>query len=71
MPIHSIISLSDIFCNMDMSLPKTEYKQINGGLLEIEEFSGKKRVRRLISTDPKLYLSKKYMPYSEAVNGKK
>ena len=61
MILHSIVSLSDIFCNTDVQAPAPEYRQINGGLIEVE--NGK--VRRLISTDPRLYLDKRYFPRSE------
>ena len=59
MILHSIVSPSDIFCNMDVQAP--EYRQIDGGMLEVENG----RVRRLISTDPRLYLDKRYFPRSE------
>lgn len=60
MILHSIISPSDIFCNTDVQPPKTVCKRIEGGMIEL---SGG-RVRRLISTDPRLYLDPRYTPYS-------
>ena len=61
MLLHSIVSLSDIFCNTDMAVPEITYRQINGGILELDGT----RVRRLISTDPRLYLDPRYCPFSE------
>ena len=61
MLIHSIVSPSDIFCNMDRTAPEISYKQIKGGILELDGT----KVRRLISTDPRLYLDKRYKPSTE------
>jgi hypothetical protein len=61
MLMHSIVSLPDIFCNMDTRAPEVTYKQIKGGLLELDGT----KVRRLISTDPRLYLDRRYTPFSE------
>ncbi|MBQ9483495.1 MAG: hypothetical protein IJU82_04820 [Ruminiclostridium sp.] len=61
MLIHSIVSLSDIFCNTGEKAPEITYKQIQGGMLELDGT----RVRRLISTDPRLYLDKRFVPFSE------
>ena len=61
MILHSIISPADIFCNMDAQERSTEYKRIDGGILELENGC----VRRLISTDPRLYLDARYQPYSK------
>ena len=61
MILHSIVSPSDIFCNTDNTLPRPEYRAVNGGILELE--GG--RIKRLISTDPAMYLDKRYMPYTE------
>ena len=61
MLLHSIVSLSDIFCNTDMTATEITYRQINGGILELDGT----RVRRLISTDPRLYLDPRYCPFSE------
>lgn len=61
MLIHSIVSLSDIFCNTENACPPPEYRAVNGGIVEIE--GG--RVRRLISTDPAMYLDRRYMPYTK------
>lgn len=61
MILHSIISPYDIFCNTDVQPEKTAYKRIEGGIVEVADH----RVRRLISTDPRLYLDRRYLPYSE------
>lgn len=61
MLMHSIVSLSDIFFNMDRAAPDITYKQIKGGILELDGT----KVRRLISTDPRLYLDPRYCPYSD------
>ena len=61
MLIHSIVSLSDIFCNTGEKAPAVSYRQIKGGLVERDGT----KVRRLISTDPRLYLDPRYAPFSE------
>ena len=60
MILHSIVSPSDIFCNTGMRKPQTVCRRIDGGLLELR--GG--RVERLISTDPRLYLDRRYYPYT-------
>ncbi len=62
MLIHSIISENDIFFTNSVSAPV--YENINGGMLEIENSGGKRQVKRLYSTNPFLYLDKRYSPYS-------
>lgn len=66
MVIHSIVSLSDIFYNESESEGsyKAEIMQIQGGYLEICGQNGEKCIRRLISTNPALYLDKRYQPYT-------
>lgn len=65
MVIHSIISPEDIFCNAANSVvPKREMHRINGGMLETSEYNGERLVCRLYSTNPALYLEKRYSPYS-------
>lgn len=66
MVIHSIVSLSDIFYySGEKECSYTaEIKPIQGGYLEISEQGGEKRIRRLISTNPALYLDKRYQPYT-------
>lgn len=65
--IHSIISMDDIF--FTESAVKTEYRPISGGLLELNTVDGKKRIRRLHSTDPYLYLDRRFSPYSDISTG--
>lgn len=66
MVIHSIVSLSDIFYNESESEGsyKAEIMQIQGGYLEISGKGNEKCIRRLISTNPALYLDKRYQPYT-------
>ena len=66
MVIHSIVSLSDIFYNSGESeyCYTAETRPIQGGWLEISEQDGEKRIRRLISTNPALYLDKRYLPFT-------
>ncbi len=58
--IHSIISMDDIF--FTENTVRTEYQPIGGGLLELNTVDGEKRVCRLHSTDPYLYLNRRYSP---------
>lgn len=57
MILHSIVSPSDIFFNNGMR-QTLSCVRVDGGLLELENG----RIKRLISTDPKLYLDKRYQP---------
>ncbi len=57
MLIHSIVSLSDIFYNMD-TLRVPQYRKVPGGIVETDG----KSVTRLISTDPRLFLDARYEP---------
>lgn len=59
MILHSIVSPADIFFTADV--PKPEYRQIKGGIVELSGGT----VKRLISTDPRLYLDKRYAPYTK------
>ena len=43
---------------------ETEFKKIDGGLLEVRCEEGQNRVVRLISSDPMLYLKAQYSPGS-------
>ena len=65
MPIHSVVSLSDIFFDESAYPEKKSIRRIDGGFVETYEFSGKRYVNRLFSTDPKLYLDSRYQPYSK------
>ena len=62
MLIHSIVSESDIFYTDSVIQPV--FRNINGGLIEVESSVGAERVKRLYSTNPYLYLEKRYQPYS-------
>ncbi|MGN0617478.1 MAG: YlzJ-like family protein [Ruminiclostridium sp.] len=65
MVIYSIVSPEDIFCNgVSSTAPKREFHRIKGGLLETSEYNGVQLVSRLYSTNPALYLDKRYSPYS-------
>lgn len=60
--IHSIISMDDIFFTENAA--NTEYCRISGGLLEVNTVGGEKRICRLYSTNPYLYLNRRYRPYA-------
>ncbi len=60
--IHSIISCEDIFYREPV---RSEYKLIDGGLIEIEDYCGRKRVKRLITTNQRMYLDARFSPYSD------
>ncbi len=60
--IYSIISPEDIFFTENRV--KTEYRKIDGGLLELNIVGGQRQICRLHSTDPYLYLNRRYYPYS-------
>lgn len=62
MLIHSIVSESDIFYTDSIIQPV--FRNINGGLIEIDSSAGTGRIKRLYSTNPYLYLEKRYQPYS-------
>ena len=58
MILHSIISPYDIFYNSEQASRKHTYRQIKGGIVELDG----DRITRLISTDPKMYLDRRYAP---------
>jgi hypothetical protein len=58
MLLHSIVPFDMIFG--DTENQNTELKQVKGGYVELTKTNGKMQVSRVISTDPKMYLSKKY-----------
>lgn len=62
MILYSIISPDDIFCTGELS--KTGFCSVKGGVVEYVERDGVKTVRRLISTDPFMYLNSRYSPSS-------
>ena len=67
MILHSIIAMDDIFCKNSVNAPM--YKEIDGGILEIDGNEGGYQIKRLHSTNPSLYLDKKYQPYNKINNG--
>lgn len=60
MLLHTIVSMEDIFATNSAADIKTE--KINGGHTEYEKVNGEYKLRRLISTDPAMYLKKQYQP---------
>lgn len=58
MLLHSIVPYDTIFGQSENK--DTEIKEIKGGYVVFEKASGKNQIVRVISTDPKMYLSKKY-----------
>lgn len=65
--LHSIIAMDDIFCKNSVNAPM--YKEINGGILELDNFGDGAQIKRLHSTNPYLYLDKRYTPYTKINNG--
>lgn len=61
MIIHSIINPYDIFCNSEQASRRPVYRQIKGGIVELDG----ERIKRLISTDPRMYLDARYAPDSK------
>ncbi len=60
MILHTVISEDDIF-RADPA-QKTVFRRVNGGLVELEETPRGAVVNRLYSTDPAMYLDKRYLP---------
>jgi hypothetical protein len=58
MLLHSIVPFDMIFGSTDNQ--STELKKVKGGYIELTNINGENHVSRIISTDPKMYLSKKY-----------
>ena len=58
MLLHSIVPFEMIFGESNNN--STEIKKIKGGYVELTNVNGENQVSRVISTDPKMYLSKKY-----------
>ncbi len=63
--LYTIISEYDIFAQ-ELCQSQTKWMDISGGKVEYTEENGEKIVRRLFSTDPKMYLLERYYPYSSA-----
>jgi hypothetical protein len=64
MILHTIINEADIFAQANQ-LPKTEFLNISGGMLEYKINNGRRQAVRLYSTNPYLYLDSLYAPDSE------
>ncbi|MGN0597987.1 MAG: YlzJ-like family protein [Ruminiclostridium sp.] len=60
MPIYSIISDYDIFRTEEQ--PEKMVKQVEGGTVEYIKVNGQYRLNRLFSTNPQMYLDKRYQP---------
>ena len=58
MLLHSIVPFEMIFSESNNN--STEIKKVKGGYVELTNVNGENQVSRVISTDPKMYLSKKY-----------
>lgn len=67
MILHSIIAMDDIFCKNSVNAPM--FQEIEGGLLELDSSENGTHIKRLYSTNPHLYLDKRYTPYSKINNG--
>ena len=67
MIIHSIVSNYDIFLNSGegQTFSAVGTEPVCGGFIEISEYGGKRQVTRLFSTNPALYLDKRYQPFTD------
>ncbi len=61
MLLHTIANEYEIF-GVSMPNYKVRTAPIKGGFVEIVNSSGNEHVRRLISTNPSMYLNKSYQP---------
>lgn len=59
MLLHTVVPYEAIFDVPNPTQPTPPLRQIDGGLLQLDEQG---RVSRLISTDPRLYLDPRYAP---------
>ena len=62
MILHTIVSMDDIFAAE--SKDETEYIETSYGFVGVVDSPEGKRIERLISTDPMLYLNPKFSPGS-------
>lgn len=64
MVLYSIIDIADVLCE-NHNEAQCVLKQINGGFVELHSstLSGENKVKRLYSTNPALYLDKRYYPF--------
>lgn len=66
MVLYSIIDIADVLYEKNNYNVKTTVRKVDGGFVELQgsiAASGKEKVRRLYSTNPALYLDKRYYPY--------
>ncbi len=63
MILHTIVNEYDILTAENL-VCQSNFKNINGGIIEYSENEGNKQVVRLHSTNPFLYLKDEYKPYS-------
>ncbi len=67
MVLYSIVDICDVMSAPigDIGSDTATVKKINGGFIELENSvaGGQPRVKRLYSTDPALYLDKRYYPF--------
>ena len=65
MVLYSIIDIADVLYKNNYS-EKTNIRKVDGGFVELQgstAASGKEKVKRLYSTNPALYLDRRYYPY--------
>ena len=65
MVLYSIIDIADVLYENNYS-EKTNVRKVDGGFVELRgnvAASGKEKVKRLWSTNPALYLDRRYYPY--------
>lgn len=63
MIIHSIVPFEKMFESPPQA--PAEYIPIRGGLVALDSSGGKRRVARVISTDPTVYLDQTLLPGNE------
>lgn len=66
MILHSIIAMDDIFCKNSVNAPM--YREIEGGMLELDTSECGTYIKRLYSTNPYMYLDSRYSPCTEINN---
>ncbi|MCH5323701.1 MAG: hypothetical protein J1E39_00665 [Eubacterium sp.] len=67
MILHTIVSEGDIFYRQPEV--KTVYRRVDGGLLELSGNGNEYVVNRLHSTNPAMYLDKRYYPRTKSEKG--
>lgn len=60
--LHTVVSSYDIFCDSKADGPVIKIMNIPGGKIEYTVSGKNKVVKSLLSTDPRLYLDKRYIP---------